>query len=223
VSRFKVVAVALFTTASVAFAQQQADDINADRETTVQLDRILTSARDKGLPTAPIVTKARQGILLRAASARIVAAAAAVSRRLEEARDALAPSPIPTDIAAGQDALSTPGVTPAMLRAIRAERQNRPVAVAVGVLAQLVASGVKPARASDVVADLVRKQATDDQLVSFGNDINRDVSAGIGAMSSLNVRLQGLAPLLSRIAAPAPVPGLITTAPAAGGPPKPRP
>jgi hypothetical protein len=216
-----IAGLALLAAARVALAQSP-EDLNADRETTAQLDRILSSAREKRLPIDPIIAKARQGVLLRTPPARIVAAAEAVSRRLEDARDALAPSPTANDIAAGQDALAIPGVTKDMLHAIRAQRPNRPVAVAIGVMAQLAASGVEPGRAAGVVADLVRRQATDGQLASFGNEVNRDVSEGIAAVASLNVRLKGLTPLLPHLGAAPPQQGLITTAPA-GGPKKPRP
>ncbi len=217
------VGLALIGAARVAYAQQPADELSVDREAAAQLDRILSSARARGLPTEPIVAKARQGALLRTPSPRIVAAAQAVSRRLEEARDALAPSPSANDIAAGQDALAIPGVTKEMLRAIRMQRPNRPVAVAVGVMAQLVASGVKPDHASDILAGLVRQQATDGQLVSFGNDVNRDVSEGIAPISSLNVRLKGLTPLLSHILTPTPMQGLSPVQGASGAPRPPRP
>src|SRR5207248_6940650 len=107
-------------------AQNSPDSLAADRETATQLARILESAKRRGLPIDPIVAKARQGAMLHAAPPRIVAAAEAVSRRLDAARDALAPRPTDADIAAGQDALSIAGVTVEMLRTIRAARPNQP-------------------------------------------------------------------------------------------------
>src|SRR5207244_533012 len=133
---------------------------------------------------------------------RIVAAAEAVSRRLSAARDALAPNPTDADIAAGQDALSINGVTVDMLQTIRAARPNRPVAVPVGVMAQLVASGVKPADAAEIVRRLILGKASDRQLVAFGNDVNRDVASGDAPLKSLQVRLQPLGPVLAPVGAP---------------------
>lgn len=214
-----VAVLVLLVAARVAFAQQASEELSIDRETSAQLERIVLAARAKGLPTDPIVAKARQGALRHAPSKRIVTAAQAVSRRLEDARDALEPQPSDLDVTAGQDALSVPGVTKEMLTAIRAQRPHAPVVVAIGVMAQLVASGVKPEYASQIVANLMHANASDNQLVSFGNGVNRDLSEGVPAISSLNVRLQGLVPILGHISMPAALQALDGPA----GPRKPRP
>jgi hypothetical protein len=107
--------------------------------------------------------------------------------------------------------LSIAGVTGDMLAMIRAARPNRPVAVPIGVMAQLVASGVKPAEASATVARLSQR-ATDAQLVALGSDVNSDVSRGTRATSSLEVRIMKLTPMLARGGAPAAAPGITSAA-----------
>ena len=64
-------------------------------------------------------------------------------------------------------------------------------------VAQLVASGVAPKDAVDIVTRLVRGKATNAQLVSLGNDVSQDVTAGAGAASALQIRLETLKPLLA--------------------------
>lgn len=178
-------------------AGAQGEPLSADAQASAQLNEILNTARDRGLPTDQIVAKARQGLLFKSPPTKIVAAAQAVSRRLESAREALGESATAADINAGQDALSVPGVTVEMLRSIRKERPNRPVVVPVGLLAQLVASGVKPAYASDAIAGLVRGNASDAQLVKLGDEIRNDASPGTAMTTALEVRVKALRAVLA--------------------------
>src|SRR6185437_16254618 len=124
-----VAVVAVAACASPLRAQESMAFLGGDHETATQVARIVESARSHGLPTDPIIAKAQQGALFHSAPARIVSAAKAVARRLESARTALAPSPTPADIAAGENALSIEGVSTKELRAVRAVSPNRPVAV----------------------------------------------------------------------------------------------
>lgn len=162
-----------------------------DSSATAQLAAIVDDARGRGLPVEPIVAKARLGLLRHASADRIVAAARAVAERLEQARGALDPRPSAADIAAGADALSA-GVNTDALRNVRRAARERGVAVPLGVLAQLVASGVPVARATTIVTDLVRRGAPVGQLVALGNAVDGDVRAGARADVSLGLRLRQL-------------------------------
>jgi hypothetical protein len=170
-----------------------------DREIASRLTRIVDSARAQGLPTTPIITKISQGVLFHAAPERIVTAAQSVAMRLEDARIALAPKPTAADIIAGGDALSVAGVTKSALQAVRSKSPNRPLAVPLAVLAQLVASGVPATRATEIVTELLKRGASDVQLVALGNDVNSDVGHGARAIASLDVRLRGLTAVLAPI------------------------
>lgn len=189
-------------TARAAAGQEALDFLNADRETSAQVTRIMESVKAANLPTAPVVATARLAKQFHAPPARLISALQAVASRLEEARLALGPSSPEADIVAGQDALSTKGVTKDMLHLIRLAQPSRSVAVPLGVMAQLVASGVTPKQAADIVSKLVRASATSVQLVALGNDVSQDVRAGAGAASALQIRLETLRPLLAYGAAP---------------------
>ena len=178
-----------------------------DGETQAAVLRTLDSARTRGLPLEPLVDKALEGATKRAAGARIEAAVSMLMRRLEAARDALAPNPGPRDIAAGADALAY-GATREALVTMRAIRPNESLAVPLGVLTQLVASGVPVARATRVVADLLRRGARDEQLIALNNDVRTFVAAGASPQAALDVRMRGLNAVLP----PGGAPGVVTGA-----------
>jgi hypothetical protein len=162
-----------------------------DGETQAVVLRTLDTARTRGLPVEPIVDKALEGATKRATGARIQSAVSTLLRRLELARDALAPNPGPRDIAAGADALAY-GATREALATMRAIRPNESIAVPLGVLTQLVASGVPVARATRVVADLLRRGARDEQLIALNEDVRSYVAAGASPEVALDVRTRGL-------------------------------
>src|SRR5690348_4213135 len=162
-----------------------------DGETQAVVLRTVDSAKTHGLPVEPLVDKALEGATKRAGGPRIQAAVASLFRRLEVARDALAPNPGPRDIAAGADALAY-GATREALTAMRAIRPNESVAVPLGVLTQLVASGVPVARATRVVAELLRRGARDEQLIALNNDVRAFIASGASPQAALDVRMRGL-------------------------------
>jgi len=189
--------------AGAAAAQDSLPVAKLDPDVAAHLVRIVDSARVRGLPTDPIVAKISQGVLFHSPPERIVVAAQSVVARLEEARTALAPKPTPTDIAAGENALGVDGVTTTALQAVRATSPSRSVAVPLGLLAQLVAGKVPVSRATKIVTDLIKRGATDPQLLALGNNVNADVVHGARAMASLDVRLQGLNAVLAPLGAAA--------------------
>jgi len=194
--RFVWLLCALAAGTRVASAQDSPRQLAADRATALQLAQIVDSARAQGLPTDPIIAKARLGALLHTPSDRIVAVARSVAIRLAEARTALAPAPTEAEIAQGADALSIAGVTPDALRALRSARPDKPVAVPIGVLTQLVAAGVPAKRATQIVTDLIKRGANSDQLIALGNNVDFDIGRGARATSALDVRLRGLTAVL---------------------------
>ena len=194
-------------------------DGKLDGETQAVVLRTLDSARTRGLPMEPLVDKALEGATKRAAGPRIQAAVSSLLGRLETARDALAPNPTPRDITAGADALAY-GATREALKAMRAIRPNESVAVPLGVLTQLVASGVPVGRATRVVADLLRRGARDEQLIALNDDVRSYVAAGASPEVALDVRTRGLNAVLPPPGASG-VAGDVLNAGAITGPKKP--
>jgi hypothetical protein len=207
------VVLGMLIAAARGLAAQDAPLIPGDRDASEQLMKIVEATRQSGLPVDPILAKVSYGVTIaHAPSARIVAAARAIASRLPVARDALAPDATPLDIVAGEGALSN-GATRESLRAIRTAGGNQPLSVTLGVLAQLVASGVPPQRASQTVVGFMRRGASVRQLSSLGNDVNVDVTNGSAAVTALDTRARGLNAVLAPQSVTTAAPGISVTAP----------
>jgi hypothetical protein len=198
-----VVAVSLAGALPAAPAQAPARDASAltrleqtlDADTYRAVIQVLDGARARALPTDPLVDRALEGAMKRAPGARIRAAVFSLAQRLEVARNALAPSPTEADIAAGAGALGV-GVPRETLRTIRSIQPDRPVAVPLGVLTELVARSVPVDRAATLVVQLLRQGATPAQLIALGEDVQRDIAAGIEPGAAFDLRTRGVASTL---------------------------
>ena len=160
-----------------------------DSATTAGVLHELESASRRGLPTEPLLAKAREGRVKRAAGPRIRLAVAALATRLDSARGALGPSSSSDELVAGADALAA-GADGSALRTLRAASPQRSVSVALGALTQLVASGVPVRRATAMVADLLRRNAAPALLVAFGNAVESDAASGLPAEEAAAFRLR---------------------------------
>jgi len=189
-------ALLIAASARTVVAQDTTSLIAGDRATSAELSKIIEATRASGLPVEPILAKIRYAVLVAHAPAlRIVAAARATAARLEEARSALAPNPTAIDIVAGEGALSS-NVSRQSLQDVRKVSGSRPVAVPLGVLAQLVASNIEEKKATKIVTDLIRKGATGEQLLALGNEVSSDVQAGVRANSAFELRTNRLSAVL---------------------------
>ena len=162
-----------------------------DSATQAAVVRELARARTRGLPIQPLVAKVREGQIKRAAPDRIRVAVAALSARLDSARSALGPGSREAEIVAGADAIGA-GVDPASLRTVRAASGARDLAAPLGALAQLVASGVGTRRATQMIVELLRRDAGPRELLAFGMDVEKDVGAGVPAEESAVFRLRAI-------------------------------
>ena len=180
---------------SAAAAQQVAYAATAvselDSATRAAVVRELGRAQARGLPMQPLVAKVREAQVKRAAPARIRVAVAALSARLDSARSALGPASNVAEIVAGADAIAA-GADPASLRAVRAASGARDLSAPLGALAQLIASGVDPRRATQMIVELLRKDAGPRELLAFGNAVETDVGAGVPAEESAIFRLRAI-------------------------------
>ena len=186
----------LFASAAARVAPAQDTTLIAgDQAASAELSKIIDGARTNGLPVEPILAKISYGVLMKAPPARILAAVRGTAARLEEARDALAPHPSNSDIAAGENALSS-NVSVKSLKEIRGIAKNRPMAVPLGLLSQLVVSGVEEPKATKIVADLIRNGASVQQLADVGNDFNSLVAGGVRPDNAIDLRANRLHAIL---------------------------
>ena len=167
----------------------------ADAEAHAALRALLDDAAAKGVPTAPLVTKVREGLAKGATPDRIRSATAALAQRLEAAADALAPTRSVEEVSAGAGALQS-GVPVATLRDMRRVWPAKPLTVPLGVLTELVQSGVPQANATKRVRELLVKGASTAQLAALGTTVRADIAAGLAPDASLELRSKGVLSLL---------------------------
>lgn len=152
------------------------------------LTRVIDGASARGIPSAPLLAKVREGRLKRANTARIRSALASLVTRLDSARAALGPAASIDELVAGADAFAA-GADATAVRAVRAASAGRPVSAPLGALAQLVASGVPSPRAVAMVVELLRRNASPAQVLAFGNSVESDVVSGLPAEEAAVLRL----------------------------------
>ena len=199
-------------------AQERLVDAITDATARDAIRATIAQADAAGVPSLPLLTKVREGLAKQAPAPRIAQAVNALATRLASANAALATATSVDEVAAGAGALQA-GVAPALLRELRTRWPTTPLTVALGVMTQLVASGVPVPRAVSQVRVLLERGATPAQLVAFTAAVQSDVAAGIAPDVALMLRVQGglgAVPAGSTTVGPA---GPLTNTP----PPHPRP
>ncbi len=181
---------------SRAGAQQEAR-VSAIRDdaTRIVVVEQLSLAKEHGVPTEPLLSKALEGVAKKASSASIRTAMDNLQKRLRKANDLLAPSASVDEVSAGADALYV-GVHDKTLRQMRQAAPRRSIAVELGVLTELVARKVPEAKASKMVLDLMARGATGAQLTALNSAVQNDVAAGLTPEAALDRHGRGILSLL---------------------------
>jgi hypothetical protein len=194
----RLVALALALAASAATMRAQEVDRTLPSQlsapTRATLERLIDSARVTGLPVDPLYSKVREGVFRGADEPRVLAAVRRLTRDLGDAYSALGDSAGAEEIAAGANALRA-GVHPAdlsRLRESRGRRPDHPLTVALVVLADLATRGVPPAMAAASVNELVARNVSDGSLLSFRQNVERDLVGGRSAASALDARTKAM-------------------------------
>jgi hypothetical protein len=136
----------------------------------------------------------REGVFRSADEPRVVAAVQRLARDLGDARLALGDSANAEEITAGANALRA-GLHPAdlsRLRESRGRRPDHPLTVALVVLSDLATRGVPPAMAAASVNELVARNVPDGSLLSFRQNVERDLVGGRSPASALDARTKAL-------------------------------
>ncbi|MBX9855799.1 MAG: hypothetical protein K2Y26_09740 [Gemmatimonadaceae bacterium] len=203
--------------ARVASAQDATPfDAIGDDNARTALRTIIADAAARGLPTAPLVTKVREGLAKKATPDRIRTATSALADRLALAASALAPARSNDELAAAADALQA-GIPVITLRDMRKLWPGKPLTVPLGVLAEMVQSGVSKTVATRRVRELLVKGATGGQFANLGTDVRNDIASGLAPDAAMELRSKGVMSLLNSQAA-----GLSNGLVPANTPPRPR-
>jgi hypothetical protein len=194
--RLFTLAIALVASAGTTGAQEVDRTLPSQLSapTRATLQRLIDSARVEGLPVDPLYSKVREGVFRSAEEPRVVAAVQRLTRDLGDARSALGDSVGAEEIAAGANALRA-GLQPAdlsRLRESRGHRADHPLTVALVVLADLATRGVPPAMAAASVNELVARNVSDVSLLSFRQNVERDLVGGRSPASALDARTKAM-------------------------------
>lgn len=163
--------------ASSAFAQER--DPLARLEPTVRyaLEGLLDSAQLAGVPTAPLQSKALEGISKRIDGRRILTAVRNVFKSLREARAVLGPRASSDELSAAAAALRV-GITTTELAHLARSRHEKQLTVPLVVLADLVTRGVPRDTASSTIFQLWQRGAADDDFLGLWRGVERDIVSG---------------------------------------------
>lgn len=148
-----------------------------DREVASTVAALIDQARERGLPTEPLIARALEGASRQAAGPRIVAAVRTLAAVLEAARDALGAASTEAELVAGAAALSS-GVRGETLTSLRSARKGTSLVVPLVVLTDLVTRHVPPEMASAAVVAASRARVRDRDLMRLRERIGQDIQAG---------------------------------------------
>jgi hypothetical protein len=135
------------------------------------------SAERAGLPRAPLIDKALEGVSKGANAQRILAAVRVVATNLGAARQALGDKAPADEVTAGAAALRS-GVASNELVHMRKALPGRTLTVPLSVLSALVVQGISVSDASQVVVAQA-KHDNDERLLAVGQDAVRRLAAGV--------------------------------------------
>jgi hypothetical protein len=186
--------VATLLAPAAAGAQGGADPRLAQRldpRTRAAVELLVDSARQAGLPVEPLVDRALEGASKGAPDSLILRVVRTLAGELRAARVALGTRATAAEISAGADALHW-GVRPEELTRLRRVRSGQPLTVALGVLADLVSSGV-PADDASRALMRVAAAARDEQLRVLRQEVERDIALGAPPSVAMELRVNATA------------------------------
>jgi hypothetical protein len=159
---------------AAAAAQDPRLTARLDSATRVQVEAVVSSAHDQGLPTEPLVQKALEGASKGAPGPRIVTAVESTFADLRRAREALGQRAAADEIVAAAAAIRA-GATPAMVAEIR--RAGHGVAVPLAVFTDLVAGGMGVDAAWRSVSELANRGGDDQAFLDLRDRLRPAVSS----------------------------------------------
>jgi hypothetical protein len=152
---------------------------------------LVDSATAAGLPSAPLISKAQEGLLKRASASAIIGATRGLLFRLRQSRDALGIAATPAELEAGASALRA-GALPLQLAELQARRGGKGVTVPLVVMADLMARGVPRDTAARAMQALAAANATDAAFNALRLSIENDIVGGMSPAAAAGLRYRAL-------------------------------
>jgi len=176
-----------------SFAQERGLPDRIAAPTRAAIDRLIDSVRASGIPSAPLVDKAAEGVLKGADDERILRAVRTLARELSEARTALDGTSDISILGAGASALHA-GVSTAELHRIAhpsgKASEPRALASALVTLVDLVSKQVPVGVAASSIRLMLERGASERQFTALRGEVERDILAGRSPEASLAGRMR---------------------------------
>jgi hypothetical protein len=178
--------VAGFVLSPVAMLRAQEGNplLKLDPTTQYAVQALLDSARSLGLPTAPLESKALQGVALHVDGRRIVAQVRVVFNALRNARTALGAVASTDELGAAAVALEA-GIPLDAIGRMARSRGEKPLTIPFVVLADLVTRGVPRDTASQTILQLWQRGAAEDDILGLWKGVERDIISGTAPADAL--------------------------------------
>jgi hypothetical protein len=160
------------------------------------LERVIDSAKAGQLPIELLLAKVAEGALKGATETLITRAVRTLVRELEEARRTLPPNAATGTLAAGASALHA-GVTGDDVRRLWTGVGALPeqeLESALVTLADLVASRVPAADATNSVSRLLRRRVSASEMEAFRAGVVADIQSGLAPETALDTRARAIKP-----------------------------
>lgn len=181
------VSLALLCTPAALPAQDPDPLAKLDPQHRFAIEMIVDSARAARIPEHPLLSRAFEGIAKRADQRRVVAAVRDLYFRMQQARSALGGQLTESEWTAAASVLQA-GVPVQTLARFRSERQGKPLARALVVLADLITRGVPVDVASSTMVQLWQRGAGDADFVGLWRDVEQDILSGTNPGTALQQR-----------------------------------
>lgn len=184
--RASVAAVSLLCVS--ALSAQESDPFAKLENNRYAFDLILDSAAAAGIPTGPLMSKAREGIAKKIDSRKIVEVVRKLFGELRTAHSAL--GGVTEQELSAAAALVDLGAKPAQLEAFRARQKGRSDITAFTVWADFLQRGIPNEEASSAISKLWRDGADDDTFQSLWTNVKGDISQGLNPGTALQNRIR---------------------------------
>lgn len=169
--------VLILTLGSPARAQVRDPLVQLEPGVRYRIELLVDSARLAGLPTAPLQSKALEGVARRADDRKILLEVTRVYRSLLYARAAVGPKVSTDELTAAAAALRI-GVTQEELADLARSRQDKILTVPLVILTDLITRGVPRDTASVTIYQLFQRGAADDDFLGLWRGVERDIVSG---------------------------------------------
>lgn len=183
----KVGALVLLT--ALPAAAQDADPLaRLDQNSRFAIELMVDSARVAGLPTAPLLSRALEGMSRKVDSRKIVEAVRKQLGYLRIARSVLGGVGEEELVAAA--AVVEAGAKPGQLAAFRTRQKGRSDVQALVYWADLITKGVPSEDASSAISKLWQEGADDATFYSLWKSVNADILQGLNPGAALQNRIR---------------------------------